>query len=183
MEGRDVMNARFGLERLLERLVAAMLLVLVAIVLLNVVLRLGFDKGIVATEELSRLMLVWLVMAGAVLAHARQEHLAMTGTVMRLSEPMRRIAAVIGVMLMMFCDALLLIGAWQQFHFSATDSFPVTGWPVSLVYLAGILAAALLFIISGWRLLSLLGGKMTAKQYFMPAAGNREGHDHAESRP
>lgn len=160
------MLGRFRILSLLEWALIALLAALVVAVFVNVALRLLFHSGIAATEELSRVMLVWLVMLGAVLALARRAHIAMDAVVRRLPAPLQFVAALGGLGLMMLCDALLLAGAWRQYQYSAFDSFPITGLPVGLVYQAGIAGAVLFLLISGLRVLGLLTGRLTAGAYF-----------------
>ena len=47
-------------------------------VFVNVVLRYGFGSGIAASEELSRLLFVWMVFLGAAAAYPAGEHMAFT---------------------------------------------------------------------------------------------------------
>ena len=47
-------------------------------VFVNVVLRYGFDSGIPASEELARLLFVWMVFIGAAAAYPAGEHMAVT---------------------------------------------------------------------------------------------------------
>ena len=47
-------------------------------VFVNVVLRYGFGSGIAASEELSRLLFVWMVFIGASAAYPAGEHMAFT---------------------------------------------------------------------------------------------------------
>jgi TRAP-type C4-dicarboxylate transport system permease small subunit len=50
-------------------------------VFVNVVLRYGFGSGIAASEELSRLLFVWMVFIGATAAYPAGEHMAFTSLV------------------------------------------------------------------------------------------------------
>lgn len=171
------MLGRLRILSVLEWALIALLSVLVVMVFVNVMLRLLFHTGIAATEELSRLLLIWLVMIGAALTLARRAHIAMDAVVGRLPPPLRFAAALAGLSLMIFCDALLLIGAWRQYQFSAYDSFPITGLPMGLVYQAGIAGALLFLLISGLRLLGLLTGRLTAEAYFAQHQSLPEGEE------
>ena len=57
-----------AVTRALELTIVACLAVMAILVFGNVVLRYGFDSGIAVSEELSRLLFVWLVLLGAMLA-------------------------------------------------------------------------------------------------------------------
>lgn len=160
------MTGQSKLVGVLEWALIGLLAALVTMVFVNVMLRMFFDAGIAATEELSRLMLVWLVMLGAALTLARRAHIAMDALVRRLPAAFRFCAAVLALLLMMLCDVLLLLGAWQQYQYSAYDSFPITGLPMGLVYQAGIAGALLFLLISGLRLAGLLTGRLSTGDYY-----------------
>ena len=53
----------------------------------NVVLRYGFNSGLTASEELSRLFFVWLTFLGAVVALREHGHLGVDTLVRRLPRP------------------------------------------------------------------------------------------------
>ncbi len=164
------MNIFHRLRRVrpLEIILAAGLAFLVVAVFTNVMLRLFFQSGITATEEISRILLIWLVLIGAVAALHDNGHLGMNMLVVRLSKRWQTLCAVVACMLMLLCDFLLLFGAFRQYRLSAFDSYPVTGLPLSIIYLAGIIAAVLFILISGWRLVRLLTGRLSAAEFFSP---------------
>jgi TRAP-type C4-dicarboxylate transport system permease small subunit len=55
-------------------------------VFVNVVLRYGFGSGVAASEELSRLLFVWMVFLGATVAYPAGEHMAFTSLAGALQE-------------------------------------------------------------------------------------------------
>ena len=67
---------RFGhwTGKVVEALLAALMLGMVMMVFGNVVLRYGFNSGIVFSEEMSRFCLIWMIMIGAVLAQKENSH-------------------------------------------------------------------------------------------------------------
>src|SRR5438105_7498827 len=69
------------LQRLTHALMAACLGVMAVAVFINVVLRYGFGSGVAASEELSRLLFVWMVFIGATAAYPAGEHMAFTSLV------------------------------------------------------------------------------------------------------
>src|SRR5215510_14437225 len=71
-----IAHGRF--QRLTHWLMAGCLGVMAVAVFVNVVLRYGFGSGIVASEELSRLLFVWMVFIGATAAYPAGEHMAFT---------------------------------------------------------------------------------------------------------
>lgn len=59
-------------QSFLHGVMAACLGVMATAVFVNVVLRYGFGSGIAASEELSRLLFVWMVFIGATAASPRR---------------------------------------------------------------------------------------------------------------
>ena len=62
----------------IHALMALALGVMALAVFINVVLRYGFGSGVAASEELSRLLFVWMVFLGATVAYPAGEHMAFT---------------------------------------------------------------------------------------------------------
>ena len=73
---------------------ALCLAAMAALVFVNVVLRYGFGAGIAASEELSRLLFVWMVFIGATVAYPAGEHMAFTSLLLKLRARPRVFAAV-----------------------------------------------------------------------------------------
>ena len=65
-------------QRLANLAMGACLGVMALAVFVNVVLRYGFGSGVAASEELSRLLFVWMVFIGAAVAYPAGEHMAFT---------------------------------------------------------------------------------------------------------
>ena len=74
------------LRTVLHVAMAACLGLMALLVFVNVVLRYGFGSGIAASEELSRLLFVWMVFIGATAAYPAGEHMAFTALAARLRE-------------------------------------------------------------------------------------------------
>ena len=76
--------------RISQLLMASCLGVMAVAVFINVVLRYGFGSGVAASEELSRLLFVWMVFIGAAAAYPAGEHMAFTSLVAMLkAHPVR----------------------------------------------------------------------------------------------
>ena len=63
---------------------ASCLALMALAVFVNVVLRYGFGSGIAASEEISRLLFVWMVFIGATAAYPAGEHMAFTSLLIPL---------------------------------------------------------------------------------------------------
>lgn len=125
----------------LEVLIVACLALMALLVFGNVVLRYGFNSGIAFSEEVSRLLFVWLVFLGTVLASREHAHLGVDSLVKRLPKPARQACVLVSGVLMIAMCGLLFWGAWQQAGINLDNAMPVTGIPYAVLYAAGVAAA------------------------------------------
>lgn len=125
----------------LEVLIVACLALMALLVFGNVVLRYGFNSGIAFSEEVSRLLFVWLVFLGTVLASREHAHLGVDSLVKRLPKPARQACVLVSGVLMIVMCGLLFWGAWQQAGINLDNAMPVTGIPYAVLYAAGVAAA------------------------------------------
>jgi len=138
------------LQRGFETAIAACLGVMALAVFVNVVLRYGFGSGIAASEELSRLLFVWMVFIGATAAYPAGEHMAFTSLVGLLREKPALFGvatAVIRVLVVLGC-ALLAWGAWQQVVVGLDSRSVVLGYPVALLPLPALLCATAIGVMA-----------------------------------
>jgi TRAP-type C4-dicarboxylate transport system permease small subunit len=126
-----------------EALLALCLLGMVVCVFGNVVLRYGFNSGINATEELSRLLFVWMVFLGATAAYPMGQHMAFTSLVgvLRDRPAVFAIATLAIRLLVLLACVLLGRGAWQQVVVGMDSNSVVLGYPVALLPLPALLCA------------------------------------------
>ena len=126
-----------------EALLALCLLGMVVCVFGNVVLRYGFNSGINATEELSRLLFVWMVFLGATAAYPVGQHMAFTSLVGALRDRPRAFAvATLAIRLLVLLACVLLgRGAWQQVVVGMDSNSVVLGYPVALLPLPALLCS------------------------------------------
>ena len=95
--------ARWGI-RLLEALLVGLLGLMVVLVFGNVVLRYGFNSGLVFSEEVSRFIFMWLTLLGALVALHDGAHLGMSSVVERLPPRGRRLCRFASDALMLICS-------------------------------------------------------------------------------
>jgi len=133
-----------ALLRAADTLMAACLAVMAVAVFINVVLRYGFGSGVAASEELSRLLFVWMVFIGAAAAYPRGEHMAFTSLVGLLAaRPGWFKAMTLLIRLLVLAGCLLLAwGAWQQVVVGMGSRSVVLGYPSALLPLPALLCAA-----------------------------------------
>lgn len=152
---QDPAPAPGSFVRLTNTLMAVCLGVMAVSVFVNVVLRYGFGTGIAASEELSRLLFVWLVFIGAAAAYPRGEHMAFTGllSVLRRRRGVMPVMAVVIRVLVVAACAMLGWGAWQQVVVGMGSHSVVLGYPTALLPLPALLCALAIGATAGWELL------------------------------
>ncbi len=137
-------------QRFTHAAMAACLGVMAVAVFVNVVLRYGFGSGIAASEELSRLLFVWMVFIGATAAYPAGEHMAFTSLVGKLRDrplAMGAMTALIRLLVLLGC-ALLAWGAWQQVVVGMGSRSVVLGYPTALLPLPALLCAVAIGVMA-----------------------------------
>jgi gluconokinase len=137
-------------QHVTNTLMAACLGVMAVSVFINVVLRYGFGSGVAASEELSRLLFVWMVFIGATAAYPAGEHMAFTSLVGMLKDkavPMRLMTSLIRVAVILGC-ALVGWGAWQQVVVGLDSKSVVLGYPTALLPLPALLCTAAIGVMA-----------------------------------
>ena len=129
------------IHKLLCGTLVVLLGVMVLLVFGNVVLRYGFNSGLVFSEEVSRFVFMWLTLLGALLALHEGGHLGMTSVVDRLPPAGRRAARLLADLVMLGCCILLAHGTWKQMLLGLSERSPVTGVPMGVVF-SGLLICA-----------------------------------------
>ena len=134
---------------------------------LNVVLRYGFNSGITVSEELSRWLFVWMTFLGAMVALKENAHLGSDMLVSRLGRTGKLVCMALSQLLMLGCTVMLFQGSLAQVKINLDVEAPVTGWPMAVVYAAGIafaVPAGLLLLYQLWRTVS---GRVTDSELVM----------------
>jgi TRAP-type C4-dicarboxylate transport system permease small subunit len=139
-------------QRAAEIAMAACLAVMAAAVFLNVVLRYGFGSGIAASEELSRLLFVWMVFIGATAAYPLGEHMAFTSLLPLLQRTfgdraLGALVRLIHALVTMTCG-LVGWGAWQQVMVGLGSSSVVLGYNAALLPLPAFLSAVVIGVVA-----------------------------------
>jgi len=131
------------LQSAVDVAMAACLAVMAVAVFVNVVLRYGFGSGVPASEELSRLLFVWMVFIGATAAYPAGQHMAFTSLVGMLRERPRAFPAMTVLIRLLVLLACVLVGwgAWQQVVVGLGSRSVVLGYPTALLPLPALLAS------------------------------------------
>jgi TRAP-type transport system small permease protein len=137
-----------------DTLMASCLAVMAVAVFINVVLRYGFGSGLAASEELSRLLFVWMVFIGATAAYPVGEHMAFTSLVAMLKDkpaPMKLMTVLIRLLVLGGCG-LVAWGAWQQVVVGLQSKSVVLGYSAALLPLPAFLCAVAIGLMALWEL-------------------------------
>ena len=137
------------LQHLIELLMALMLSAMVIAVFMNVVLRYTAGTGFASSEELARLLFVWLVCLGAILASAENRHLGFDLVQSRLPRRARQACTWITRVLVLYPILLLIQGAYEQVKVGVGIYSPVMGYPLALTAAAVlVMAVAMLGLLA-----------------------------------
>lgn len=136
------------LRRIAEAAMAIGLSGMVLAVFVNVVLRYVFDTGIVFYEELSRLLFVWLVCIGAIVASAENKHLGFDMLTSRLKGLPRTVCTVLSRLGIAYVMVLVVQGSWRQVQAGMQSFSTVIGYPLALAAASTlVLALGMLLVL------------------------------------
>lgn len=145
------------LQRLAEHFMVLALAGMVVAVFVNVVLRYVFATSIVSYEEISRLLFVWLVAVGTIVAAFEGKHLGFDMLTSRLHGGARKAMFWVAQALVALCMLLLLKGSWEQVIAGLDSYSTVLGYPLALgaaatlVLAVGLLIALVVELVRGPR--------------------------------
>jgi TRAP-type transport system small permease protein len=151
------------LKRAAEFFLAITLAGMVIAVFVNVVLRYGFDTGIVFYEELSRLLFVWMVCIGAALVFAENEHLGFDMLTERLRGRSVAVCRWLSRIAIAICLVLVIKGAWEQVIAGMQSFSTVMHFPLALMAAAALVMALLMLIVLVIEIIRDPGGTASDK--------------------
>jgi TRAP-type transport system small permease protein len=151
------------LKRAAEFFLAITLAGMVIAVFVNVVLRYGFDTGIVFYEELSRLLFVWMVCIGAALVFAENEHLGFDMLTERLRGRSVAVCRWLSRIAIAICLVLVIKGAWEQVIAGMQSFSTVMHFPLALMAAAALVMALLMLIVLVVEIIRDPGGMASDK--------------------
>lgn len=161
--------------RMFEHLLVLGLAVMALMVFANVVLRYVFNSGLTLTEEVGRLIFVWLTFLGSIVALRQGTHLGMDSVIRRLPHGAKVGCFVLSHLMMLGCCAMLWVGCWRQTVLNIDNRAPVSGLPMAVLYSVGLVSALLM----GLTLLSNLWRACTGRMSDAELAIVRESEDNA----
>ncbi len=136
-----------------------MLSLMVIMVFGNVVLRYGFNDGLIASEELSRYLFIWITFLGAIVTLRDNAHLGLDSLVRHLSLRGKKMAFGVSNVLMFGCCTLMFYGTFKQHGINASTRSPVTEIPMIWVYGIGYITSVAMGLMILAKLIRLARGQ------------------------
>lgn len=152
------------LIKVVEYVLIVMFAIMAVLVFGNVVLRYGFNSGIVFSEEVSRFLFMWLTLIGALIVLKDHAHLGVTSFVEKLGERGQRICRFLSDGLTFICCVLLVHGTWKQVIIGMDDLAPVTGIPMGYVQSSLLFSGIGMVLVLGYSLWRQLTGRMPREE-------------------
>lgn len=156
------------LFKVFEIFITGCLAAMVVMVFGNAVLRKLSDYGIVLfgggldwSEELSRVLFVWLTFVGAVVVARDGAHLGVETLVARFGEAGRKVLLVASDVLVLICCIVFFWGTWRQAPLHAGNYAPVTGISMIWIYGFGFFASIGMGLIALARIVRTLTGSIS----------------------
>lgn len=156
-----------GLTHALEMVIVVSLAIMAILVFGNVVLRYAFDSGIAISEELARLLFVWLIFLGAILASAQHAHIGFDALAKSLPTVGKKILIVaIGTLMLLAC-VIFIVGGWQQTVINLDNSYPVLGISYAWLYAVAIVFGVGMLLTIAYNIWSALVEKHTDQELIL----------------
>ena len=130
----------------------------------NVVLRYGFNYGIIFSEEVSRFLFVWMVFLGSVLMLRDNGHLGVHTITKMLPLGGKKACKLISDLIVLACCVLLTYGGWQIVVLNMVNIAPVSEIPLGVVYLACLFCSIGMGVLLLGSIYRLLTGTMTEQE-------------------
>lgn len=147
--------------KLLELLVVVCMVAMVVMVFGNVVLRYGFNSGLLISDEMSRYCFIWLTYIGAMVAMHEGGHLGVDTLVKHLPVLGKKVCLFLSESLMLFCNGLFFLGTWKMHELQVTNISPVAGISMIWIYGVGYVVSVVMGIINLNVLYRLLSGQIS----------------------
>ncbi len=137
---------------------------MVILVFGNVVLRYGFNYGIIFSEEVSRFLFVWMVFLGSVLMLHDNGHLGVHTVTKKLPLIGKKACKLISDVTVLACCVLMTYGGWKIVVLNMAYIAPVSGIPIGVVYMALLVCSIGMGVLLLGSIYRLLSGTMTEQE-------------------
>ncbi len=108
-------NVKTRIDRIVDAVLASIILAMTAVIVISVFYRYVLNLPLSWTDEIARIMIVWLSFVGGYMALREGKHIGFDLVVKKLSAPVRAAVEVIGQAAVL---VFLLVVVWQGFIFA-----------------------------------------------------------------
>lgn len=146
------------LNRVEEGIITLLLVTMTIVVFVEVVLRFGFNMGMVWSDEFVLHLSAWMVMLGASYGVKVGSHIGVDAVVRLMPPTARRITTLAAIAMCLVYCGLFIQGSWvylQKVHKIGIEleDLPITKWAAHSVLLIGFVLLAIRFLQLGWHVL------------------------------
>ncbi len=135
--------------QVLETISGIALLLMLGVILLQVVLRYGFEDGLIWGEEFARIMMIAAALFGAAVAHHRGKHIRFDLLEHMLARPARHAMALLSELVVLCTASVITYFGWQLAAENETQESLTLGISMIVIY-------AIVPIGFGWMSLASL---------------------------
>ena len=150
--------------RLVEWVLVTMFGIMAVLVFGNVVLRYGFNSGIVFSEEVSRFLFVWMVFLGSVLMLRDNGHLGVHTLTKLMPLAGKKVCKFLSDLITFACCCLLTVGGWKVVMLNMPNIAPVSEISLGVVFTAVLVCSVGMGILLLNSMYRLLTGKMEEQE-------------------
>ncbi len=145
------------LSRAEETIISLLLVAMTLLVLVEVVLRFGFNTGLLWAQELTLHLSAWFVLFGVSYGVKVGAHIGVDALVRTLPSGLRRIVGMVAVLLCLVYCALFLYGSWvylEKMHMFELEmeDLPILKWQSQSILIIGFALLALRFVQLLWQI-------------------------------
>ena len=137
---------------------------MVILVFGNVVLRYGFNYGIIFSEEVSRFLFVWMVFLGSVLMLRDNGHLGVHTLTKKLPLAGKKVCKFLSDVITLACCVVMTYGGWKIVKINMNNIAPVSEIPLGVVYIALLVCSVGMGALLVRSLYRLLTGQMDEQE-------------------
>lgn len=145
---RRAIALRQGLTKLLQWVVIVLMLLLVLDVLWGVLSRYALGQQAKWSEELARLLLVWVSLFGASVAFGLKAHLGLDYFAEKLHPDAGKLNRILGALIsLVFAILVFLVGGWALVSNAITSGQEMTALPIGKWWVYAALPASGVFMV------------------------------------
>jgi TRAP-type C4-dicarboxylate transport system permease small subunit len=123
-----------------------------------------FGGGITVSEEMSRILFVWLTFVGAVAVARENAHLGVDTLVARFGDRGRTVSMILSDVLVVLCCAVFFWGTWRQSGLHISNTAPITGMSMIWVYGVGFFSSLGMGALALARIVRTLTGRLDPQE-------------------